>query len=149
MSDQIDIREMRGEDILAVHEIETLCFPDPWSVEAFESEMSGRNPCFYLVAEVDGRVAGYAGIWHIVDEGHITNIAVHPDYRRRHLGDLLVANLLKTCGEQGMRAFTLEVRVSNEAAIKLYEKYGFQVAGTRKNYYGTEDALIMWWRNFE
>lgn len=141
---EIGIREMTREDVPAIHEIEVLCFPDPWSVESLLAEVSGVNPSFYLVGEIDGRVVGYAGLWRILDEGHITNVAVHPDYRRRHVGELLVANLLKKSLERGMRAFTLEVRVSNEAALGLYQKFGFAVAGRRKNYYQTEDAFVMW-----
>lgn len=140
----VKIRKMAVEDVGAIHEIETLCFPDPWSEEAFLAELSGRNPAFYLVGEIEGKVAGYAGLWRILEEGHITNVAVHPDYRRLHLGELLVANLLRENLQEGVRDFTLEVRVSNEAAIRLYQKFGFEVAGRRKNYYKTEDALIMW-----
>lgn len=141
---EIKIRKMVKEDVRIIHEIETLCFPDPWSEESLLAEVNGKNPSCYLVGEVDGSVVGYAGLWRILDEGHITNVAVHPDYRKRHIGELLVANLLKENLESGIRAFTLEVRVSNEAALRLYRKFGFEVAGRRKNYYKTEDAFVMW-----
>ncbi|MCL6444495.1 MAG: ribosomal protein S18-alanine N-acetyltransferase, partial [Alicyclobacillus sp.] len=89
---------------------------------------------------------GYAGVWLIVDEGHVTNIAVDPDFRGRHLGETLLKALMATCRSQGMRRMTLEVRVTNGVAQRLYEKLGFKGVGIRKGYYtdNHEDALIMW-----
>jgi len=93
-----------------------------------------------------GILVGYAGLWAIEDEGHITNVAVHPDYRRMRLGSILVELLIAQTREEGLKRFTLEVRVSNQAAISLYEKFGFVSAGLRKGYYedNNEDAMIMW-----
>jgi len=93
-----------------------------------------------------GLLIGYAGLWAIEDEGHITNVAVHPDYRRMHLGSILVDMLIAQTRLEGLKRFTLEVRVSNQAAIALYEKFGFVSAGIRKGYYedNNEDAMIMW-----
>ena len=139
------LRKMERKDIPRVCEIEALCFPDPWSAASFESELSGLNPAVYFVAEEDGVVVGHMGMWHILDEGHITNVAVAPEARRRGIGRALVEKSLKTGSENGLKAFTLEVRTSNRAAIALYESLGFDGAGVRKNYYGNgEDALIMW-----
>lgn len=146
MSEEIRIRRMRPEDIDGVWEVEKSCFPDPWSREAFEVELSGLNPTVYFVAEApDGRVCGYMGVWHILDEGHVTNVAVHSDYRRLGIGRRLVETVLEDGRAKGLRAFTLEVRVSNEAAKSLYQGLGFEPAGVRRRYYSDgEDALIMW-----
>lgn len=147
MRKEITIRKMTAADIEAVLEIERLCFSDPWSREAFVSELSGQNPCVYFVAEEAGSVCGYMGIWHILDEGHVTNVAVHPDFRGRGIGGALVEKTLEDGRQKGLTAFTLEVRVSNREAQRLYERYGFASVGVRKRYYqNDEDALIMWCR---
>ena len=136
---------MTHGDIPAVCEIEKACFPDPWSEASFESELSGKNPAVYVVAEEDGRVIGHMGVWYILDEGHITNVAVSPEARRKGVGRALVEESLRLGRESGLRGFTLEVRETNEAAIELYKSFGFETAGKRKNYYGQGlDGLIMW-----
>lgn len=140
----MNIREMRKEDARDVWEIEKLSFSDPWSLESLEKEVTGNTPAFYLVCEKQERIIGYAGLWQILEEGHITNVAVHPQNRKEGAGNLLVASLLQMGRRRGIRAFTLEVRASNQAAIHLYEKHGFRTAGIRKNYYGSEDGIIMW-----
>ena len=93
-----------------------------------------------------GKVIGYAGIWKIADEGHITNVAVEPLHRRKSVGDMLIAALIEVTEEQGITRHTLEVRKSNISAIRLYEKHDFKIEGERKAYYedNGEDALIMW-----
>ena len=98
------------------------------------------------MAELDGSVVGYAGLWSIFDEGHITNVAVHPDYRQRHIGEAIMKRMLDCTLREDVVHHTLEVRPSNEAAISMYSKLGFKVEGRRKNYYADndEDALIMW-----
>lgn len=133
-------------DVPRMAELETLCFADPWSEDALRSELSGLNKVVYVAAEVDGVVVGYAGIWVILDEGHITNVAVHPDYRRHGIGREIVSRLLAFSEEEGVEQQTLEVRPSNSGAIALYEGFGFQLAGRRKGYYADnhEDALIYW-----
>jgi ribosomal-protein-alanine N-acetyltransferase len=127
-------------------EMDILCFSAPWSEESFEKEIRENRLAFYIVAEINGIMVGYAGLWCIVDEGHITNVAVHPDFRRRGIGEALVSVLLDHTVRNGILSHTLEVRASNEAAITLYSKFGFQPAGFRKNYYedNGEDAIIMW-----
>lgn len=140
------IRQADAGDVDAIHGIERLCFPDPWSRESIESEFKNNPRAFYVVAEAEGEIVGYAGLWWIEDEGHITNVAVKPGWRGRHVGQLLIETLLDHTGQHGIRHFTLEVRAGNEAARNLYEKFGFQTEGIRKGYYrvGHEDALIMW-----
>jgi ribosomal-protein-alanine N-acetyltransferase len=137
---------MKFEDIDQVCEIENLSFTTPWSRESFESEITKNNLAKYLVAKVDGRVAAYGGMWVVLDEGHITNIAVHPDYRGQKIGERLVQTLIGTAKENNVANITLEVRASNEVARNLYRKLGFEDSGLRKGYYSDtgEDAVIMW-----
>lgn len=147
MSEMI-IRQARESDIDEIARMDQLCFSAPWSRESFRQEIQENGLALYLVAELPltGELVGYAGIWAILEEGHITNVAVHPDYRRRHIGEALVKVLMEEASASGIRLFTLEARVSNEPAIRLYKKFGFQEAGVRKGYYedNNEDALIMW-----
>lgn len=126
--------------------VENLSFTIPWSKEAFIDEITKNQFANYLVAVEDGVVIGYAGMWKIFDEGHITNIAVHPEFRKYGIGSKLVTELLNLSREQGIISLTLEVRKSNLAARALYEKYSFEEAGVRKKYYtdNGEDAIIMW-----
>lgn len=140
------VRQAEERDVKPMAEMDILCFSAPWSEESFEKEITDNNLAFYIVAEIDGRMVGYAGLWCIVDEGHITNVAVHPDFRRRGIGEALVSVLLSNTIENGIQSHTLEVRQSNLAAISLYTKFGFEPAGIRKNYYedNGEDAIIMW-----
>lgn len=145
---EMTIRQAGAEDVDAIYEIEVMCFPDPWSRQALLSEFTQNRRAFYVVAEIDDEVVGYAGLWWIEDEGHITNVAVKPGFRNRRIGSQIIETMIGFMEEQGIRHFTLEVRRSNDAARALYEKYGFAVEGIRKGYYqkGKEDALIMWRR---
>lgn len=145
MADVI-IRQAGVDDVDDIFEIEQLCFPDPWSRETLRYEMEENPRAFYIVAEMDGHVVGYAGLWWILDEGHITNVAVRPEYRNRKIGEGIIGVLIDFTTEKGIRHHTLEVRPSNRAAINLYEKFGFRTEGLRKKYYANngEDALIMW-----
>ncbi len=140
------VRQAEERDIKPMAEMDILCFSAPWSEESFAQEIRENRMAFYIVAEIDGRMAGYAGLWCIVDEGHITNVAVHPDFRRRGVGEALISVLLDHTIKNGILSHTLEVRVSNTPAISLYSKFGFESAGLRKNYYedNGEDAIIMW-----
>ena len=144
---EVQIRVADAGDIDAMTELDAICFSSPWSRASFEAELTTNRLAWYLVAEeAQGGIIGYAGLWAIEDEGHITNVAVHPDYRRKHLGSILVGMLIEQTKNAGLKRFTLEVRVSNRAAIDLYEKFGFVSAGVRKGYYedNNEDAMIMW-----
>lgn len=133
-------------DAEAMAVLDRLCFTDPWSKASFDNELDNDSLAFYLIAESDGNIIGYAGLWFIEDEGHITNIAVHPQHRRKGVGGILLTKLMTYAEKAGLEHFTLEVRAGNKDAIELYEKYGFHVEGCRRGYYGNngEDALIMW-----
>lgn len=140
------VRPMLLEDLPAVIKIEEASFPTPWTMNSFATELRDNEYARYHCLEVDGRVVGYMGLWYILDEGHITNIAIAPDMRGRHLGEYLMRSVMKKMREEGMERMTLEVRVSNTPARCLYERLGFKQAGIRKGYYvdSQEDALIMW-----
>jgi ribosomal-protein-alanine N-acetyltransferase len=142
----IDIIPMKFEHISGVHGIEEKCFMTPWTKEAFEKELTENQLAFYIVAMKENQVIGYAGMWIIIDEGHITNIAVLPELQGKKIGSLLVEALVEEAKKRQLVGLTLEVRKSNEKAQKLYFKYGFEESGIRKNYYQDmkEDAVIMW-----
>ena len=126
-------------------EIERLCFPTPWSRAAFLQEINYNKSVFKTLRR-GSRLIGYGGFWHVLDEIHISNIAIHPDYRRRGYGRILLIHLLEEAASKGVSKASLEVRRSNIAAQKLYESFGFKVVTIRKNYYAieNEDALVMW-----
>jgi [ribosomal protein S18]-alanine N-acetyltransferase len=140
------IRLMSTEDLDEVMEVENHSFSVPWNRDAFFSEIETNHFATYIVIEDDGKVTGYCGVWIIVDEAHITNIAVLPSYRGKGLGDKLLGSMIEIAKEMGARTMTLEVRVSNIPAQSLYRKFGFRDGGIRKNYYSDnqEDALVMW-----
>jgi len=139
------IEMMRHEHLQEVLAIEQVCFSTPWSLQTFQSDLC-HPATEYRVARIGGRVIGYAGLWLIIDEAHITNLAVHPEFRGRKIGEWLLHKSMERAHQSGMIRGLLEVRVSNIPAQRLYEKYGFQVVSVRKNYYSDnkEDALIMW-----
>ncbi len=142
----VEVVKMTAEHIDDVMVIEKLSFSTPWSRDAFVEEISNNKFARYLCARANGKVIGYAGFWKVCDEGHITNIAVHPEFRKNKVGSILMERLLDAAVKEGVTAVTLEVRKSNIAAQNLYKKFGFKVAGIRKGYYADngEDALIMW-----
>ncbi|MFD2444212.1 ribosomal protein S18-alanine N-acetyltransferase [Bacillus sp. CGMCC 1.16607] len=146
MNDSLLFRFMQEEDIDQIVNIEKLSFAVPWSKESFYNELHNNQFAKYVVLEENEKIIGYCGVWMIVDEAHITNIAVLPEYRGRNLGDALLAKVMETVKEMGAKTVTLEVRVSNTVAQNLYRKYGFKNGGIRKNYYSDnlEDALVMW-----
>lgn len=138
------IRKGTKEDIEAIYNIELESFSVPWSLESITKELENEM-AYYVVAEEEGQVLGYAGLWDVVGEGQITNIAVRPSGRRKGIGKKLVEGLIAYGKEKSLEVLILEVRQSNEAAIKLYSGAGFKEIGKRKNYYTkpTEDALLM------
>ena len=141
---EITVGLMTAADVDAVHEIETACFKTPWSKDSFLHEVTENQCARYVVVREDGRAIAYAGVWFIIDEGHITNIAVHPDRRGLGYGEMVTKAMIQLAADSGMNVMTLEVRRSNEIAQKLYHKLGFIDVGYRKKYYeNTEDALIM------
>lgn len=146
MASEVIFREMTLEDVPEVGFLERLSFATPWSEESFVSELLYNQLAFYFVLEYKGRVIAYGGLWTVAGEGHITNIAVHPACREKRMGRLLVENMLEAGSEKGCERFTLEVRPSNTAALRLYESLGFKSVGVRPKYYQDtgEDALIMW-----
>lgn len=142
----VAIEPMQVIDLQEILVIEKLSFPIPWSKQAFLYELLTNEYALYLAARENGQVCGYVGMWLVTDEGHITNLAVHPAYRRRGIGRLLLKNLIKEGKKRGLRRLTLEVRCSNLVAQSLYMELGFTKAGVRPSYYqdNHEDALIMW-----
>lgn len=139
----IIIEPMVEADIYAVAAIELESFKDPWPLESFRTELLYNQLASYYVARINGVVVAYIGAWSILDEVHITTLAVEKKYRRQGIASLLLETLLVSMHKQGARYLTLEVRPSNRAARNFYEKYGFKVYGHRKKYYVDEDALIM------
>ena len=138
------IKPMEKGHVAAIAEIEKLCFSAPWTEEGIAEELDNENAHF-LVAESGGKVLGYIGVHEVCGEAYIDNIAVHPDYRRLGLGEKLLETAQKNAFGRGCEFITLEVRRSNEKAISLYKKLGYQTAGERKNFYTNpaEDAVIM------
>lgn len=144
MASEILIRRMTVDDVDGVAAVEAVTFPTPWSQDAFASEMK-NVAARYLVAEKDGKIIGFAGAWIILDESHITNIAVLREERGQGVGRRLTEGLLQYLSNLGAAYATLEVRKSNEIAQNLYVSLGFIKLGVRKRYYedNGEDALIM------
>jgi ribosomal-protein-alanine N-acetyltransferase len=140
------LRRLEGDDLDAVEEIERTSYPSPWSRAMFAAEL--RKPGSLALGAFldDGRIVGYAFLSRYVDAWHVMNIAVLPEYRRRGIATALLERLLEVTAGDPRRGHTLEVRVSNVGAIKLYERLGFQSRGVRRGYYtdNREDALIMW-----
>ena len=147
---EITISQMSKDDVEAVVQIEAEAYgKHHWAKSSFYDEMSNNLAKYYVAKLPDGELVGYAGTWHIIDEGHITTIAVKKEYLRNYIGEAIIQKIIDDCYKNNIKYLTLEVRVSNIPAIKLYEKYGFQSLGTRKGYYqdNNEDALIMWTEN--
>lgn len=143
---ELTIRKGSAEDIDAIAALEQECFASPWSRESLYHDLAENQLSTYFVAELQEQIVGYVGIWAIMDEGHINNVAVSPSYRRQHIGSALIAAMLRSTEEAGIKSHTLEVRAGNRAAKGLYENYGFKEAGVRKGYYedNGEDGIIMW-----
>ena len=143
--EQVYVEPMRAEDVEAVIRIERMSFPVPWMQTAFTTELSNRS-AYYLVARCNETVVGFGGAWVIMDEAHITTLAVDPQQRGRHIGERLLIALLETGILRGASRATLEVRQNNRVARNLYEKFGFYEASIRKNYYtdNGENAIVMW-----
>ena len=135
---------MEKKHIAKVAELESECFSEPWSEEGLSAELT-KSEARFFVCENEGELAGYMGMHIILDECYITNVAVFPQLRRKGIGEALVSHCVKKAAEEGCSFISLEVRVSNSAAIALYEKLGFERVGERKNFYSrpTENGLIM------
>lgn len=139
------IEPMTREHIPAVQAIEMLCFASTWPDDAFQNEVEKNGAACYLVAHRDGQVVGYAGAWLILEEMHVTSVAVHPDFQGQRIGKRLFWHLMEAARERGCRWSTLEVRETNEPAVAIYHDFGFTRVGLRRKYYdGKDDALVMW-----
>src|SRR5437867_8169441 len=143
---ELEIGRMRRRHLRGVMAIERQVYPRPWSPSLFLAEMSESANRTYLVARLGRDVVGYAGMICYGDEAHVTTIAVDPEHHRRKIGTRLLFELIQTAIDMGARAVSLEVRVSNWGAQRLYTRFGFRPVGVRKGYYQEtgEDALVMW-----
>lgn len=146
MSEIFNIVQSKAEHLNGIYEIEKSSFSVPWSKNALFSDIQSNILAHYVTALKDEKPVGYGGMWLVEDEAHITNIAVHKDYRKLGCGYEILNALIKKCKDAGIKYMSLEVRVSNIGARHLYEKLGFNVEGIRKNYYSDnqEDAYVMW-----
>ncbi len=148
-AEQFRVREMTLRDVPAVVEIDQRSFSLPWPESSFRFELQENPAAFLLVAErvgpAENALVGYIGFWSILEEAHISTLAVHPLERGKGIAARLLKEALRRADEMGALVATLEVRVSNQAAIRLYRKFGFEIVGKRKRYYydNGEDALIM------
>ncbi len=142
----ISFRKMIIDDVDDVFAIEQVCFTIPWSKESFMNEMKTNMLAEYVVAEYEGKTIGYCGMWLVMDEAHITNVAILPDYRGQRFGEKLMCHAMDVARTYEVEVMSLEVRISNLVAQNMYRKLGFQNGGIRKNYYtdNWEDALVMW-----
>ena len=143
------IREMTHDDIDSILQIEELCYgAHHWSKESFQIELSNKISTYKCILN-DNRCIGYIGFWKIMYEAHVTNVSIHPDFQNKKLAHRLILSMIDECYREKIKYITLEVRISNERAIHLYEKFGFKSLGVRKKYYqdNNEDALIMWSEN--
>jgi ribosomal-protein-alanine N-acetyltransferase len=143
---KIVIREMTVQDVPQVAEVENACFTNPWTIDIYYQELNENRYAKYFVVEWEEKIIGYAGVWLVIDEAQITNIAIHPDFRGKKLGEKLFQHVLLTVIQLGAKQLSLEVRQSNLVAQKMYYKFGLVPGGIRKNYYtdNQEDAIVMW-----
>lgn len=141
---ELMIEPMEVKDLLEVMKIERESYPSPWSLYLFIAEIKDNSFAHYLVMRQEEKVIAYGGMWLFLKEAHITNLAVDPSCRVRGYGKTLLEALIKKAWDMELRKVTLEVRVSNLPARKLYEGRGFEVERVRRNYYGHEDALLMY-----
>ena len=147
---KIKIEPMQKSQIEDVLKIEEQAYGEHhWSKDSFYGELANNLAHYYCAFDLDGSLVGYAGSWQVIDEAHITTIAIKPELMRKKIGEALLNKIINDCYKNEIKYITLEVRASNLAAIGLYEKYGFKSLGTRKGYYqnNNEDALIMWTEN--
>ena len=142
----VEFERMKIAHLNGVKAIENISFATPWSRQSFVYELTQNSFAHYIVALVENKVVGYAGMWVIVDEAHITNVAVHTDYRGQRIGFALMQQMLVRAALRGANRMTLEVRGTNVIAKRLYSQMGFKEAGVRKGYYDDtkDDAIIMW-----
>ena len=140
----ITFSDIAPSDAKSLAELDKECFSVPWSEKSFSNEAENQS-AIYVIAKKDNTIVGYAGLWQVLDEGQITNIAVKKDFRRKKIASSMICELIKRAIQNNISRLTLEVRKSNTAAIALYTSCGFQPVGERKNYYHspTENAVLM------
>ena len=147
---QVKVQKITTDDIAEVFALETLVHPNHhWSKESFYNELANNLAYYYCIKDENNKILAYIGFWLIVDESHITTLAVHPDYRERQLAQILLIQMINICYKNMVKYITLEVRESNLSAIMLYEKFLFESIGMRKKYYqdNGENAIIMFTQN--
>ena len=142
----VQYRKMTLTDVESVYAIELATFPTPWTLDSFYYELNENQFSHYLVAEEDGKLIGFCGMWLVIDAAQITNVAVVETARGRGIGEALMREAIRVAREANMDVMSLEVRVTNKVAQNLYRKLGFEDGGIRKGYYtdNQEDALVMW-----
>ncbi len=147
----LEISAMRTEDIARVLHVESLCFTTPWPRNAFLNELTDNKLAHYYIGRFEDRIVAYGGLWVILEDAHITTVAVEPMHQHKRFGEQMLIKLIDEAIERGARWITLEVRESNIAAQNLYKKYGFTVVSTRRGYYSDNDenALVMWAGNLK
>ena len=148
---RLDITPMSLEDLATVLKIELRSFSTAWPANAFQTELRENKLAHYFIGRLDGEIVAYGGIWVIMEDSHVTTIAVDPDRRGLALGEQMLVQLLERAIELGASWITLEVRETNDVAQKLYRKYGFTTVSTRRGYYSDNDesALVMWAGNLK
>lgn len=143
---ELGIRKMVMNDIGQVMDVDRLSFSNPWTEDIFQLEIGKNDQAYYYVMTLDQKVIGYIGMWVVIDDAQITNIAISPAYRGHKLGEKLFGFACQQALMMGVKHLSLEVRASNRVAQNMYRKFGLVPGGIRKNYYtdNREDAIIMW-----
>ena len=147
---KVKITKMTTEDVDAVYQIEEMVNPKHhWSKDSFFNELANKLAKYFCIKDEEDKILGFIGFWQIFEESHITTLAIHPDYRRLQLAQMLLLKAIEECYSDMIKYITLEVRESNIPAISLYEKFLFESIGVRKNYYqdNGENAIIMFTQN--
>jgi ribosomal-protein-alanine N-acetyltransferase len=144
LTDVISLRSMTSADVAAVHRLERVIFPQPWSEGAFLDELEQDGRSYVVAVDHTGEVVGYGGLLYVAGEAHLTTIAVAEGFRSRKLGTRLMLHLIEDALVAGARHLTLEVRMTNQSAQEMYRTFGMAPVGVRQRYYGDEDGLIMW-----
>lgn len=144
-AEELVIRGAELSDLEKIHECEAASFTEPWSYAMLYDDIIENSNTVYMVVVRNGEIIGYGGMWVVLDEAHITNVCIKPEYRKMGYAKVLMKELIKVSKQHGTTSMTLEVRVSNKPALRLYKQFGFTIQGLRKRYYrNNEDAYVMW-----